>query len=120
MVTWLSSCAMVRATDAKPGVVVTVQRPSAMAPLERRLADWEKYGLLLAGCCPLPLAAANARPAVSEEATMSGLRIKCSNPEGTFHVGCLEGVILSTSHVPTMTSITRQIVVLRNNPPDGP
>jgi hypothetical protein len=47
MVTWLSSCAMVRATDASQrGYVVTVQRPSAMAHLERRLADWEKYGLL--------------------------------------------------------------------------
>jgi hypothetical protein len=47
MVTWLSSCAMVHATDASQrGYVVTVQRPSAMAHLERRLADWEKYGLL--------------------------------------------------------------------------
>jgi hypothetical protein len=47
MVTDLGSCAMVRATDASQrGYVVTVQRPSAMAHIERRLAEWEKYGFL--------------------------------------------------------------------------
>jgi len=47
MVTGLSSCATVRATDdSQRGYIVTVQRPSAMAHVERRLAEWEKYGFL--------------------------------------------------------------------------
>jgi len=47
MVTWLGSCATVRATgDSERAYIVTVQRPSVMAHLERRLAEWEKYGFL--------------------------------------------------------------------------
>ena len=47
MVTALGACAMVRATDdSQRGYVVTVQRPSAMAHIERRLAEWEKYGFI--------------------------------------------------------------------------
>jgi hypothetical protein len=47
MVTGLGACAVVRATDdSRRGYVVTVQRPSAMAHVERRLAEWEKYGFL--------------------------------------------------------------------------
>jgi hypothetical protein len=47
MVTALGACAVVRATDdSQRDYVVTVQRPSAMAHIERRLAEWEKYGFL--------------------------------------------------------------------------
>ena len=47
MVAWLGSCATVRAMgDSQRRYVVTVQRPSVMAHLERRLAEWEKYGFL--------------------------------------------------------------------------
>jgi hypothetical protein len=47
MVTGLGACAVVRATDdSQRGYVVTVQRPSAVAHVERRLAEWEKYGFL--------------------------------------------------------------------------
>jgi hypothetical protein len=47
MVAALGACAMVRATDdSQRGYVVTVQRPSAIAHVERRLAEWEKYGFI--------------------------------------------------------------------------
>jgi hypothetical protein len=47
MVAGLGACAVVRATDdSQRGYVVTVQRPSAVAHVERRLAEWEKYGFL--------------------------------------------------------------------------
>lgn len=47
MVTVLSSCGTVSATDdTQLCYIVTVQRPSVMAHLERRLAQWEKYGFL--------------------------------------------------------------------------
>ena len=47
MVTVLSSCGVVRATDdTQRCYIVTVQRPSVMAHLKRRLAQWEKYGFV--------------------------------------------------------------------------
>jgi hypothetical protein len=47
MVTGFSPCGTVRATDeTRRCYVITVRRPSAMAHLQRRLAQWEKYGFL--------------------------------------------------------------------------
>lgn len=46
MVTVLGTCGTVRATRDSGRYIVTVQRPSVMAHLERRLAQWEKYGFL--------------------------------------------------------------------------
>ena len=47
MVTGFRPCGVVRATDdTQRNYVVTVHRPSVMAHLERRLAQWEKYGFL--------------------------------------------------------------------------